>query len=215
MQAAFVQMEPEFGNIKANVEKALSMMAANPAELYVLPELFNTGYVFISQKELAELAETAQIGYTSKALSNFAKNKNTAVVFGFAEKAPDGFYNSCAFVDGNGNFKLYRKLHLFFNEKKYFLPGNLPLDIFIYRNANIGMMVCFDWIFPEVPRCLALMGADIICHPANLVMPYCQESMKTRSIENHIYIITSNRIGEESRGEYDFTFTGKSQITDC
>ena len=77
------------------------------------------------------------------------------------------------------------------------------------------MMICFDWIFPEIARCLALMGADIICHPANLVMPYCQDSMKTRSLENHIYTVTANRIGEENRGEYNFTFTGKSQITDC
>ena len=208
-------MCPEFGRIKNNIEKALSMMSEKQVDLYVLPELFNTGYMFISPKELAELAEIAKDGHTCQSLLNFAQKSGTAVIFGFAEKAAEGIFNSCAFIDSDGNFKLYRKLHLFYNEKRYFVPGNQPLEVFEYRNAKIGMMVCFDWIFPEVTRCLALMGADIVCHPANLVMHYCQETMKARSIENHIFTVTANRIGEENRGESGFKFTGKSQITDC
>jgi len=74
-------------------------------------------------------------------------------------------------------------------------------------------MICFDWIFPETARTLSLLGADIIAHPANLVLPYCQKAMVTRCLENRVYGITSNRIGEEQRGEDFFKFTGKSQIT--
>jgi len=207
-------MCPEFGRVKNNINKALTMMSEKHADLYVLPELFNTGYVFTSREELTELAEIAKDGYTCRSLLDFAKKNDTAVIFGFAEKTSDGVYNSCAFIDSE-NLVLYRKLHLFYSEMKYFIPGNLPLEVFEYRNAKIGMMICFDWIFPEVSRCLALMGADIVCHPANLVMQYCQEAMKTRSIENHIFTVTANRIGEENRGENGFKFTGKSQITDC
>jgi len=215
MKIAFVQLQPEFGEIDNNIDKAIDMMKSKSADLYVLPELFNTGYVFTSGDELDELSEPAYTGRTSLAISDFARANKCAVVFGFAEKAFDGIYNSCVFVNDSGNFKLYRKLHLFMNEKKYFMPGNLPLEVFSFRGATLGMMICFDWIFPEVTRCLALMGADIICHPANLVMDYCQESMKARSIENHVFTITSNRIGEEKRNNTSFVFTGKSQITDC
>jgi predicted amidohydrolase len=74
-------------------------------------------------------------------------------------------------------------------------------------------MVCFDWIFPESVRTLALQGAEIICHSANLVLPYCQNAMVTRSIENRVFTITSNRIGYEANGKDKFTFTGMSQIT--
>jgi predicted amidohydrolase len=59
---------------------------------------------------------------------------------------------------------------------------------------------------------LAVLGADIIAHPANLVLPYCQDAMITRCLENRVFAITANRIGRESRGEDDFTFTGRSQI---
>jgi len=75
------------------------------------------------------------------------------------------------------------------------------------------MMICFDWTFPEVVRTLSLLGAEIIVHPANLVMPYCQAAMETRSFCNKIYAITANRIGTENRGEDSFEFTGRSQIT--
>jgi len=215
MRVAFVQMNPQFGKPENNIEKALALMKSKPADLYVLPEFFNSGYVFVSQKEVADLAEAAGQGKTFLALSEFVKKNNCAVVYGFPEKAREGYYNSSIFVDDKGNYKLYRKIHLFFAEKNYFLPGNLPFEAFFYRDARIGMMICFDWIFPESARCLALSGADIICHPANLVLPYCQNAMITRSIENHVFAITANRIGEENRGGQGLKFTGQSQITDC
>jgi len=75
-------------------------------------------------------------------------------------------------------------------------------------------MICFDWFFPETARYLALKGADIICHPANLVMPYCQRAMFTRALENQVYTITANRIGKDINGSKDIFFTGESVILD-
>ncbi|MFX1289069.1 MAG: hypothetical protein ACFFFY_10995, partial [Promethearchaeota archaeon] len=62
-------------------------------------------------------------------------------------------------------------------------------------------------------RSLTLLGAEIIAHPSNLVLPYCQRAMTTHCLINHVFAITSNRIGKEVRGEDNFTFTGGSQIT--
>jgi predicted amidohydrolase len=76
------------------------------------------------------------------------------------------------------------------------------------------MMVCFDWIFPESARTLALLGADIICHPSNLVLPYCPDAMVTRCIENRVFAITANRVGSESRNKETLTFIGRSQVVD-
>ena len=74
------------------------------------------------------------------------------------------------------------------------------------------MMICFDWIFPESARTLALLGADIIAHPSNLVMSFCQEAMITRALENSVFTITSNRVGADSTGEREIAFTGRSRI---
>ncbi len=215
MLVSFVQLRPEFGNKPANIDKAISLMESKPAELYVLPELFNSGYVFTSAEELDNLAETAGDGVTFKIIRDFAQKHKCAVIYGFPEKAAEGNYNSSIFIDYHGKFRVYRKLHLFYEENLYFKPGNFQLETVDYNGAKLGMMICYDWIYPEVARILALKGAQIICHCVNLVMPYCQEAMKTRSIENRVFTITANRIGEEKRGEKGFTFTGQSQITDC
>ncbi len=143
---------------------------------------------------------------------NYPLRSRQQSVFGFPENSNGKLYNSCALVTPNGQTYIYRKLHLFMHEKLWFSPGDLQLRAYDYNNAKIGMMICFDWIFPEVARTLALSGAQILCHPANLVMPFCQNAMITRSLENRVFSITANRIGREARGEFDFHFTGQSQI---
>ncbi|MHA1509961.1 MAG: nitrilase-related carbon-nitrogen hydrolase, partial [Promethearchaeota archaeon] len=95
----------------------------------------------------------------------------------------------------------------------WFSPGNKPLEIYDVKKAKVGIMICFDWFFPETIRSLALLGAEIIAHPANLVLPYCQNAMTTRCLINRVFAVTCNRIGNEVRGEDNFVFTGGSQIT--
>jgi predicted amidohydrolase len=72
------------------------------------------------------------------------------------------------------------------------------------------MLVCFDWVFPEVWRILALKGAEIICHPSNLVLPFAQQAVPVHGLINRTFNITANRIGNE-RG---IKFTGQSIISD-
>jgi len=71
-------------------------------------------------------------------------------------------------------------------------------------------MICFDWFFPEVARILALKGAQAICHPSNLILPYCQKALLAAAVQNRVFIVTANRVGTE-RG---VKFTGLSQIID-
>ena len=110
----------------------------------------------------------------------------------------------------------YRKSHLFYEREKDLDPGdNRGFRVFDIGIARLGVMICFDWLFPEAARSLALLGADIICHPSNLVLPDCQKAMVTRSLENGIFSATANRIGAESRGGKEtLSFTGESQILD-
>ncbi|MEK9136174.1 MAG: nitrilase-related carbon-nitrogen hydrolase, partial [Bacteroidota bacterium] len=78
--------------------------------------------------------------------------------------------------------------------------------------GKVGMMICFDWIYPESARTLALKGAQLIAHPSNLVMPYCPDAMVTRCLENRVFAATANRVGREDRGGITFTYIGKSEI---
>lgn len=213
MRVAFIQTSPVFGKVKDNVERVVQRIRSIDAELIVLPELFNTGYQFKSRKEVSILAEDAEKGWTKNRLAETARNKKLFIVAGIAEKCRSRFYNSSILVGPKGLIGVYRKAHLFWNEKKFFAPGNTPFKVYNIGSARIGMMICFDWLFPEAARSLALQGADIICHPSNLVLPFCPEAMITRCLENRVFAITANRVGTEERinGER-LKFIGKSEI---
>ncbi len=211
MKIAIVQTSPIFGETKENVYSAISVMENVNAELYILPELFNTGYNFIEQKELLKLAES-QNGFTIQTLQHFTKQKHCYIVCGFAEKDEEYFYNSSALIGPEKVIGIYRKVHLFYRENLFFTPGNLGFPVFDLPFGKIGMMICFDWIYPEVARTLALKGIQLIAHPSNLVLPYCPDAMITRCVENRIFAATVNRVGEEMRGEINLTFIGNSEI---
>ncbi len=134
------------------------------------------------------------------------------MIAGFAERHLDKYFNSAVLIGPEGVIHTYRKLHLFNEEKNWFDPGDTPLEIQTVRDANIGIMVCFDWIFPEVTRTLSVLGADIICHPSNLVLSYCQTTMLSRCLENSVFAVTFNRFGLDKRPQGELKFTGKSQI---
>jgi predicted amidohydrolase len=212
MKAGFIQFSPEFGNIDANIDKAVSMMEKVDADLLVLPELFNTGYLFLSQKEVYELAEEIPAGRTTNALSKTARRKNIHIVAGIAEREGANLYNSAVLISPDGYLATYRKIHLFNEEKLWFKPGNADFQVYDLGQLQIGIMICFDWLFPEAARVLALKGADVICHPSNLVLPHCQDAMLTRCLENRIFAVTANRTGCEDRNGKKFKYTGKSQI---
>lgn len=212
MKIGFVQFNPEFGNIDKNAQKISSLISQAKAGLVVLPELCTTGYVFKSRKEAEKLSERIPSGFSCEMFSKLASAQKIYIVAGIAEKDKNKIYNSSVLIGPDGVIDVYRKLHLFWNEKKIFDKGNKPLKVNNIGKAKIGMMICFDWIFPEVTRILSLQGAQIICHPANLVLPFCQKAMITRAIENKVYIITSNRTGKEHRGKVSLDFTGKSQV---
>ena len=212
MKVGFLQTFPVFGKKSENIDRAISSISGLNADLMILPELFNTGYQFVSKEEVLALAEKVPDGQTTQALIDLAKEKRLYIVAGLAELGNEGCYNSAVLVGPNGFISCYRKLHLFYHEKRWFEPGNAGLGIYDIGCAKIGIMICFDWFFPEVARYLALKGADIICHPANLVLPYCPHAMVTRCIENKVFAITANRIGMEKRSEESLTFIGTSQV---
>lgn len=210
MRAGFVQSNPRLLDVEGNVDRILKFLErVKSFDLMVLPELFNTGYNFKSRREVERVSEKIPGGYTTQKLREVAEEKGACIVGGLAEKAGGGLYNSAVVVTAE-HVGVYRKTHLFNNEKKFFKPGDTGFKVFKFKGVKIGVMICFDWLYPESARTLALKGADVIAHPANLVLLYCPDAMKTRSLENRVYTITADRVGVE-RG---LKYMGLSQITD-
>jgi len=213
IRAACYQFEPAFGETERNLETVLQALADLEADLIVLPELFTSGYQFASAGEVERMAERVPGGRTTEALGALSRKKGAYIVAGLCERDNERFYNSAIVTGPHGFMGVYRKTHLFFEEKLWFSPGDTGFKVFSTEIGRVGVMICFDWIFPESMRTLALMGADVVAHPANLVLPYCPTAMPVRCLENKLYAMTANRVGREQRKEGPaLTFIGTSQI---
>lgn len=213
MRVGYVQLAPEFGEVERNLEKVAGLVSQDRAELWVLPELFSTGYQFAAAHEVRELAEPIPDGPTTSRLVTLAQDLGCHFVAGLVEAASGQAYNSAVLVGPSGLVARYRKVHLFYEEKRWFSPGDLPFPVADVGSAKVGLLVCYDHLFPEAARSLALQGADVIAHPANLVLPgLAQLTMRVRAIENRVFTVTANRVGVEARTEETLRFTGLSQV---
>ena len=167
---AVCQLGPVLGHVATNmgnVETAAALAARNGAGIVVLPELVTTGYAFESVEEARSLAEPVD-GPSLRAMTTLAADHDLVIVGGFAELAPeDAVYNSAFLIDRSGVRAVYRKAHLWANERRWFTPGKQPPPVVETDRGRIGILVCYDLEFPEWPRIAALAGADLLCVPTN------------------------------------------------
>lgn len=212
MIAGFYQFAPVRGRPDENAVRMEQALRSARADLLVCPELATTGYLYTHREDLAAVAEPVPTGPTCVRLGRAARETGRAIVFGIAERAGDGIFNSAVLLAPDGTSVCYRKAHLFDTETLVFDRSGPSPRHGTVAGARVGLMVCFDWRFPEMARLLAIEGADVIAHPSNLVHPYCQDAMITRSLENRVYSITSSRTGSERAGGVDLAFAGRSQI---
>jgi predicted amidohydrolase len=212
MRVGLLQFAPQPGNVKANLDHIACALSNAHADLVVLPELCTTGYLFPSRSEVTRLSEPVPAGPTCEAMAALSRNAKTAIVWGMPELAGARIFNSAVMVTPQGEFHLYHKAHLFVDEKDLFDRGDSPFPVFDLGPLKIGMLVCFDHFFPEAARTLALRGAQIICHPSNLVMVHAHTNTITRAVENRVFWILANRTGSETLDGRTLAFNGRSQI---
>jgi len=214
MNISFYQFCPESHAILQNRTTILKALESCDTDLIVLPELAFSGYAFSSFQELLDCSELPD-GKTATLLQDLSDSTNTAIVTGFAEYSPstDQVFNSALCIRPGRPRKIYRKAHLFNTEKQLFTPGDTSFFTIDVDGISIGMLICLDHMFPEAARSLALQGAQIICHPSNLVLEgYAQKITRVRAMENHLYWILANRTGSEQASGGTLHFTGCSQI---
>ncbi|WP_350580910.1 nitrilase family protein [Pseudomonas sp. HY2-MNA-CIBAN-0224] len=217
-RVAVVQFDPQVGiqHSQANLEHSLELAreaAINGANLIVLPELANTGYLFGTRQEAFLHAELIPEGPSMQAWLDFARKHQVYLAAGLAERDGVQLFDSAVLVGPGGFIGKYRKAHLWNREKLWFTPGNLGFPVFDTPIGRIGLLICWDIWFPEVPRLLSLQGADIICSLNNWIWtppPLFDDSGKcmasyltmTAAHANNVFIAAANRIGEEQGERY-------------
>jgi predicted amidohydrolase len=172
MKIAVAQLEPHVGEKERNIERTIAALddaAALGAELVILPELCNSGYVFESIKEARSLAEPVPAGPTTAAWIERCRHHRLVLIAGIAELAEGKLFNSAVVVGPNGHIGTYRKLHLWNQENRWFQPGDRGVPVFDTPVGRVSALICYDAWFPECFRLAALQHADIVCIPTNWV----------------------------------------------
>ena len=220
LKIACCQMEPIVGNKSDNLKKSIQMIeeaASNGANLIVLPELCNSGYVFETREEAFELSEEIPSGESCKSWSKICKKLGVHIVAGINERAGDLLYNSSVVIGPNDYVGTFRKVHLWNEENLFFEPGDLGFPVFKTPIGRISCHICYDSWFPESYRLAALQGADIVCVSTNWVPIPGQDKDREAMANilvmgaahvNSVFIAAADRIGTE-RGQ---PFIGQSLI---
>lgn len=206
---ASIQFQPHFGAVDSNldsIERLIRSAAGQSANLIVLPELADSGYMFESSAELSEIADTVPAGKSARLLIRLGKELGVYIVCGLAERDGDQYFNTALLCGPDGYIGKYRKLHLWNREHLVFQPGNLGLPVFDTAIGRIGLAICYDGWFPETFRVLALKGAQLVGVPTNWVPmagqapgdePIANTLLKAAAHSNGIYIAAADRIGTE------------------
>jgi predicted amidohydrolase len=207
------QLAPRIADLefnRAQTVRAIKDAVEAGGQVVVLPELATSGYVFEAREEAASVAITPDDAVFEEWAAAAARG-DAVVIGGFCEHGGDGLlYNSAAVVDGSGVLGVYRKVHLWDREKLVFEPGSAPPRVFETRHGRIGVVVCYDLEFPEMPRMLALAGAELIAVPTN--WPLAERPPDERPGEvinamaaarlNRVFIACCDRTGRERGQEW-------------
>lgn len=216
IKVAGVQMDVAFAEPKKNLVRFAEFFettCAAGARLTVFPECALTGYCYESLDEARPVAEPIP-GPSSERMTELCRRYNCFVIYGLLESDGDRIFNAAVLVGPDGVVDSYRKIHLpFLGIDRFATPGDRPFAVQDIGLMRLGMNICYDGSFPEASRVLALQGADLIALPTNWppgAACAAECTVPTRALENNIYYMAINRVGEE-RG---FPFIGQSQIAD-
>lgn len=186
------------------VEFFVNVMADYKADFIMFPEFFNTPLLapfnHLSERDsmfkLAELTEQIKIK-----LSQLAIGYNINIIGGsmpFVEN--DELYNISYLLHRDGKIDEHRKVHITPNEKKYYgMKGGDKIKVFDTDCGKVGLVICYDVEFPELPRLLADQGMKI------LFVPYLTDTQNAymrvrncasaRAIENECYVAIAGCVG--------------------
>lgn len=212
--ATAVQFEPHWLDPETNAQRMADFieqtMATRNVDLVVFPELSNLGYVTERDKQFSQkymrLAESTE-GLTTQLVGQKCKQHGIYAIVGMALRHPQTVgvvYNAAVLIGPSGTVEgVYVKTHIAAEEKHYFVPGD-RLPVFSTDIGKIGIMICYDALFPETARVMTLKGAEILVAIFNSPMMdiYLHERYahlaSVRAWENKNFVICCNRVGEQA-----------------
>ncbi len=189
-----------------NLSELVVRASTQGAKLVVLPECSSgAGYIYQDLGEALEKAEPIP-GPFSLQMADLARQLDIYLVVGLSEREDNAVYNTAVLLNPAGKIVgKYRKNNLVSVDKRWFsiFSGGDNFPVWETQLGRIGILICGDARLPEIARCLALNGAEVLCYPT-LWGTWDQflYNAPTRAIENKVWIIASDKVGKERGQDY-------------
>lgn len=219
LRLSLIQMGSKENDRDANVEKACGYidkaMESKP-DIILLPEFFEVEY-FLCNKDMKyfNYAEKDN-GPTITKVSEKARKHKVHIVATIYEYVDPGVYFDTAMViNPKGEIiGKYRKVHpaAVRSLEKIYFRGGTRFPVFDILGWKVGIIICYDNLFPETVRAVSVNGAELVLAPfATAPIPLFWDAlMITRAVENGIYYAPCNKVGREMPG--DWVNFGRSMI---
>ncbi len=219
-RVAACQISLNIENPAENISRAnqgISQAISQGAQIIVLPELTNSGYVFTSVSEVQERSTTLD-GEIIAQWKEIAHKHDVVIVAGLALSVESRLYNASVIIDKSGLLGWYAKAHLFGEEHQFFKSGEKPPLVVNTAHGRIATMVCYDVEFPEWVRLAMLDRAVLLAVPTNwpnlgqLIHGTPMEAVRVQAAAsvNKMVAVAADRSGAE-RGH---SWVSSSVITD-
>src|SRR3989338_3222243 len=204
VQFKIKQFSPE-ENLK-RAEEFIKKASLSKTQVIIFPEDFITGPI-LGKKEFVDF-EGKYRNYFQK----LAKKYSIAIVPGsFVEGDIRGWYNTTYYIDAEGKIRgKYKKINLWLPERRYLTPGN-EISVFNTKYGKVGLIICWDLMFPEIFRKMVKKGVNIVFCPsywckedAGVGMKYDKDAevksvnslCTSRAFENGVILVFTNPAGE-------------------
>lgn len=212
LRVALVQLAVRDGEPQRNFDRAVALIdASGPADVYVLPELWTTGYAHETWRPAAETDTPARC----RALQELARARGASIAGSMISLDGDGRLANRLWLFGadGGAPATYDKGHLFapMGEHLHLAPGRDRTRASL-ADWTVGLSLCFDLRFPEMYRNDALDGVELFvvsaAWPAERAAAL-HTLARARAIENQAFLALCNRAGA---GRDGMAFGGGSML---
>lgn len=210
MKVALIQTTLVWEDAQANRDHFTQLIQSvqEPVDLFVLPEMFTTGFTMQPQQVAEGMHDD-----TVKWIQNMANKSQSAICGSVVIKEQNNCYNRFIFVRPSGEIQTYDKRHLFTlaGEDQNYLAGHDRL-IIDYLGFKICPLVCYDLRFPVFSR--NTVDYDLLIYVANWPKPRVNAwdiLLRARAVENMCYVVGVNRTGSDANGH---DYVGHSQVVD-
>ncbi|MGM0437927.1 MAG: carbon-nitrogen hydrolase family protein [Bacillota bacterium] len=197
----------EYRDSWKDIINLIDKAAAKKPDLIVLPESAYPAYFLGYDEEKCE-ESLKYIDRVINDLKNKAKNYGIYIAAGIVLKENNKKYNGGILINRQGEIiATTKKSNLWHFDHKWLESGDIA-DVVDTEFGKIGLMICADGRAPEIPRILAIRGAEIIIDLANLTSTgrdpkklsnaQLDYMLATRAIENNVWLIMADKIGLEA-----------------